>query len=99
MGGNKGGLDWKLPEQPTQIERNEAKAQKLTGWSSNYYQIPESAKEIQDLIEHRDMNFSVGNIFKAAYRLGQKTGTTEEYDLEKIIWFAKREIERLKGCL
>jgi hypothetical protein len=67
----------------------------LTGWSSDYYVLPEDAEQLQDLVEHRNMNFAVGNIFKAAYRLGGKFGTTEVYDLDKIIWFATRERARL----
>lgn len=70
---------------------------KVTGGSTpNQYALPEGAKEIQDLIEYREMNFSVGNIFKAVYRLGKKEGVTKEYDLNKIIFFAKRELDRLK---
>jgi hypothetical protein len=67
----------------------------LTGWSSKYYEIPEGATELQDLVEHKNMNFAVGNIFKAAYRLGDKPGTEELYDLDKIIWFAQREKSRI----
>jgi len=63
-----------------------------TGWSSSYYQLPPNATELQDLIEYRNMSFAVGNIFKAAYRMGQKG---EVYDLNKIIWFAKRELRRI----
>ena len=70
-------------------------AKPLTGWTSSYYELPEDAKELQDLIEFKDMNFAVANIFKAAYRLGSKNGTTEAYDFEKIIWFAQRELARL----
>lgn len=66
------------------------------GWSTDYYKIPEGAQELQDLIEHKDMNFAVANIFKASYRLGDKLGTSAEYDLNKIIWFAQREIRRLQ---
>ena len=69
---------------------------KSTGWSSEYYELPEGATELQDLIEHREMNFAIGNIFKAAYRLGNKNGSSKEYDLNKIIWFAQRELNRLK---
>jgi hypothetical protein len=65
------------------------------GWSSDYYELPENARELQDLIEYRGMNFTVGNIFKAAYRLGSKDGVGCEYDLNKIIWFANRELLRL----
>lgn len=67
----------------------------FAGWSSDYYELPPDATELQDLIEHKQMNFSVGNIFKAAYRLGEKRGTDELYDLNKILWFAQREKNRI----
>ena len=51
-------------------------------------------EELQDLIEHRSMNFAVGNIFKACYRLGTKNDNM--YDLNKIKWFVEREIARVK---
>ena len=70
---------------------------KLTGLSSSYYELPKGCKELQDLIEYKNMNFARGNIFKATYRLGDKPGTDQIYDYEKIIWFAQREIERLKN--
>lgn len=75
-----------LPEEPVNL-------QDYAGWSSDYYELPEGAKEIQDLIEHKKMNFSIGNMFKACYRMGQKG---EEYDLRKIIWFAMRELKRIE---
>jgi len=65
------------------------------GDTAVYYQLPEGAAEMQDLIEHLNMNFAQGNIFKAIYRLGRKEGTTDIYDLNKIIWYAQREIKRL----
>jgi hypothetical protein len=70
----------------------------VTGWSSDYYDLPGDAKGVQDLIEYREMNFAVGNIFKAAYRLGHKSNTTPIYDLDKIIWFATREKARQEKC-
>lgn len=60
------------------------------------YGIPRGAKEIQDLIEFRDMNFAIGNIFKACYRMGYKDGVDQAYDLRKIIYFAQRELKRLE---
>lgn len=78
-----------------EIDANIAPMTTLTGWTSSYYEIPKEAEELQDLIEHRDMNFAVGNIFKATYRLGHKENTSALYDLDKIIWFAKREKARL----
>lgn len=68
---------------------------KSTGWSTSYYELPPGARELQDLIEYREMNFSVGNIFKACYRLGRKDGATTLYDLNKIRWYVEREIARL----
>lgn len=70
---------------------------KSTGWSTDYYELPEGAKELQDLIEYREMNFSVGNIFKACYRLGRKDGATTLYDLNKIRWYVEREIARVSA--
>ena len=66
---------------------------KITGWSSDYYEIPEGSTELHDLIEYKEMNFSVGNIFKAAYRMNDKGGAA--YNLRKIIWFAERELRRI----
>jgi len=63
---------------------------KSDGGTSSYYELPKGAKDLMDLIEHKDMSFSVGNIFKAAYRLGEKDGADKSYDVRKIIWFAER---------
>ena len=64
------------------------------GGSTDYYKIPTNAKDLQDLIEYKDMNFSLGNIFKACYRLGKCSHSDAVRDLNKIIWFANREINR-----
>lgn len=69
---------------------------KLTGGSAEYYKLPNGASELQDLIEHKGMSFGRGNIFKAMYRLGEKDAATEEYDLEKTVWFAIRRINELR---
>lgn len=65
------------------------------GSSTDYYKIPTDAEDLIDLIEYKNMNFAVGNIFKACYRLGQKDGNDDAYDIRKIIFFAERELERL----
>ena len=67
---------------------------KSDGGSTSYYDIPQGAKDLGDLVEYKDMNFNIGNIFKAAYRLGEKDGTDKVYDLNKIIYFAQRELKR-----
>lgn len=60
------------------------------GGSSTYYFLPKGATELNDLIEHKEMSFARGNIFKALYRLGEKAGTDVEYDLNKIELFLER---------
>lgn len=60
------------------------------GGSTEYYYIPSGAQDLQDLIEHKNMDFSTGNIFKACYRLGEKSGTSKLYDINKILFFAER---------
>lgn len=67
------------------------------GGSTDYYKLPAGATELQDLIEHKNMSFSVGNIFKASYRLEECEHSDKVRDLNKIIWFANRELNRLKG--
>lgn len=66
------------------------------GSSTDYYKLPENIKDLIDLIEYRNMNFAIGNIFKACYRLGQKEGNDDLYDLRKIKFFVEREIARLE---
>lgn len=65
------------------------------GSTPEQYSLPEWATELQDLIEHRNMNFAVGNIFKACYRMGTKND--DLYEINKIIWFAERERDRIQG--
>lgn len=78
-----------------EIDAKIAPMKPLTGWRSDYYDLPEGAEGLQDLIEFKNMNFARANIFKAAYRLGEKQGTTELYDIDKILWYAQREKARL----
>lgn len=69
---------------------------KSDGGSTSYYELPEGAKELQDLIEYRNMSYSLGNVFKACYRLGEKEGADLLYDLNKIVFFANRMIDQEK---
>ena len=65
------------------------------GSNPKQYALPKDAKELQDLIEHRNMNFAIGNIFKACYRYGNCDHSSKKRDLEKVIWFANRELDRI----
>jgi hypothetical protein len=69
-----------------------------SGYDGSYYNLPAGASELQDLIEHRNLNFALGNIFKAVWRMGatEQHKRTAEYDLQKIIFYAERELRRIK---
>ena len=73
---------------PSQIEK---------GGSTSYYDLPKNADTIQDLIEYRDMNGSIKDIFKACYRLGQKDGMSDIDDVTKMAYYSLRELGRLRG--
>lgn len=64
------------------------------GSTPSQYGLPDGSKDLQDLIEYREMNFAVGNIFKACYRLGVCDHSDRLRDLRKIRWFVDREIAR-----
>jgi hypothetical protein len=63
---------------------------KSDGGSTKYYELPPNAKELNDLIEFKNMNFALANIFKACYRFGEKDGAEKLYDINKMIYFAER---------
>ena len=67
------------------------------GGSTDYYKIL-NYKDLQDIIEDRNMNFAQGNILKAAFcfNVGRHEGTSYERELNKIIYFAERELKRIK---
>jgi len=67
------------------------------GSSTDYYKFPKGYDDLIDLIEYRNMSFSVGNIFKACFRLGRKHGVDDLYDLRKIKFFVEREIARIEN--
>lgn len=68
------------------------------GGSTDYYKILDY-KDLQDIIEDRNMNFAQGNILKAAFcfNVGRHEGTSYERELNKIIYFANRELNRIKN--
>jgi len=81
-------IDWKVWE-VTAEESAELDAALSDGGSSDYYDLPEGATRIQDVI--RDMTWNQANIFKAAYRWDLKPDLM--YNLRKILWFVEDEIE------
>lgn len=68
-----------------------------TGGPAGYYDFPEGTITLNDLIEFKEMGFHRGNIFKACWRWGTKSGTTKEYDARKIIYSGCRMLMKLVG--
>jgi hypothetical protein len=73
-----------------------SKSGENNGGSTDYYKIPEGVKDLQDLIELKSMNFAQGNMFKALFRAGIDHHSSYERDLNKIIYFAERELNRIR---
>ena len=70
------------------------------GGATSYYDIPEGAKTLNDLIEYKEMPFWLGELFKAAYALPERAtrsdNASEERELNKIIYYANRRLDRIK---
>lgn len=67
-----------------------------SGGSNKSYDWP-GLRSCNDWIDFRQMDFNRGNIAKAVDRWGSKPGVPLEYDLEKIIYFAERELHKLRN--
>ena len=67
------------------------------GSTASYYELPEGAKELQDLISYKDMNAQIGEIFRAAYRYRQSSHSDKLRDAKKIRFYIDAEIKRLGG--
>lgn len=76
---------------------------KNNGGKTDYYNIKKKWKTFQDLIEDRGMNFAQGNILKASatFNIGRHKGTDDLREINKIIFFAKRQkkliLKRMKN--
>jgi|TARA_R100000030_G_scaffold49699_1_gene37498 hypothetical protein len=85
---------------PTQIALANRLGRKLLavsdGSTAAYYELPEGAKELQDLISHRNMNAQIGEIFRACYRYGIASHSDELRDAKKIKFYIDAEIKRLE---
>ena len=66
------------------------------GATAGYYQLPEGATQLQDLISHLNLNAQIGEIFRACYRYGRVSHSDEMRDARKILFYAKAEVERLE---
>ena len=59
-----------------------------------HYTSHPSGVECITITEHH--NFCIGNAIKYLWRQGLKTGASNIEDLEKAVWYIKREVERIK---
>lgn len=49
--------------------------------------------EVLDIIEDFELNFNLGNVLKYILRAGKKKSELKEEDLEKALFYLKRELE------
>ena len=65
------------------------------GSTASYYELPDGATELQELISAKNMNAQIGEIFRACYRYGEVAHSPMIRDIKKILFYAKAELERL----
>jgi O6-methylguanine-DNA--protein-cysteine methyltransferase len=91
----------KLRATVEELKAQRAALQALTavsdGSTASYYELPQGAKELQDLISYKDMNAQIGEIFRATYRYGQSSHSDKLRDAKKIRFYIDAEIKRLGG--
>jgi hypothetical protein len=63
---------------------------------AHYNQHPAGIECIQ-IAEH--LNFNLGCAFKYLWRAGSKEGVLAREDLEKALWYVKREKERVRSFM
>ena len=82
---------------PSRVTAYESKkTTKSDGGASSYYDFPAGATTLNDVMEDLAANrwhgdaLHLKDIFKAAWRWGEKEGTTKAYDARKIIYYGAR---------
>ena len=66
------------------------------GSTASYYELPAGALQLQDLISFRNMNAQDGEIFRAVYRKGRVSHSSQLRDAKKILFYAQAEVARLE---
>lgn len=66
------------------------------GSTADYYQLPKNAAQLQDLISYRNLNAQDGEIFRAIYRKGRASHSSELRDAKKVLFYAQAEVDRLE---
>ena len=79
------------------VEEDTPPKQVSDGSTASYYELPDGAAELQDLISYKNMNAQIGEIFRACYRMGEASHSDELRDAKKIRFYIDAEIKRLGG--
>lgn len=66
------------------------------GSSADYYKLPPNSSQLQDLISYKNLNAQIGEIFRECYRYGQASHSDEMRGINKILFYAQAELERLE---
>ena len=66
------------------------------GSTAAYYELPERARQLQDLISLKDMNGQIAEIFRACYRYGEVAHSSKLRDAKKMRFYINEEIKRLE---
>jgi hypothetical protein len=69
---------------------------KSDGSTAKYYELPDDATELQDLISHKNMNAQDGEIFRTVYRKGEASHSDQLRDAKKVQYYADAEVLRLE---
>ena len=81
------------------VEIGNLPVDKSDGSTASYYELPEGAVELQDLISYKNMNAQIGEIFRSCYRFGQASHSDKLRDAKKIKFYILAEIKRLEAML
>lgn len=72
--------------------------EKSDGSTASYYELPNNATELQDLISAKNMNYSVGSIFVLCCEHGEAQSVQSRINIVKgIIKHAEYERKRLEA--
>ena len=82
------------------LDADEVSDSDNNGGSTDYYKFDPEWVECGDVIEAREMNYNQGNIFKSAFcfNQGRHEATDATRELNKIVYFAQRELKRINNA-
>jgi hypothetical protein len=73
--------------------------QKSDGSTAGYYELPDDASQLQDLISYKNMNAQIGEIFRSCYRYNEVEHSDMLRDAKKMRFYADAEIKRLERLI